>query len=227
MKRIRYDRRNVLAIGDPHEPYTEEGYIDFCLNIKRENKCGTVILIGDLVDSEGLTLKDLDPNAKSPHDDIITTRKKLKSWFKAFPDVKFTLGNHDLRLYRKCKRAGIPDICIKAFPDIWELPKRWEISHEFIINNVLYNHGFSATKRAAITSAIYNRMSTVQGHGHTTSCIDYSASSIDCIFGMSVGSGIDRSAMAFAYGRGFKEKPIVSCGTVENGENPSLHRMRL
>lgn len=224
---IRYNKKNVLIIGDPHEPFTKENYIDFCLGVKHDNKCGTVIIIGDLIDSYQISLRDIDPNDRSPRDEIDLTRKKLKDWYKAFPYAKLTLGNHDLRLYNKSRKLGIPDICMRPFREIWEIPKRWEIEREFIIDNVLYNHGFSATKNAAITSAIYNRMSTVQGHGHTTACITYSASPRDCIFGMSVGTGIDRNAMAFAYGHGFKEKPIVSCATVENGENPHLHRMKL
>ncbi len=223
----RYDPHNILCIGDPHEPFTEPGYIDFCLDVKKERGCGTIMLMGDLVDSYQINLRDLDPNALSPKDEIIIARKNLKKWYKAFPKVKFCLGNHDLRLYRKAKKHGIPDICMRPFRDIWELPDAWEVEHQYIIDNTLYNHGFSATKQAAITSAIYNRMSTVQGHGHTTACIAFSASTVDCIWGMSVGSGINRSAMAFGYSEGFKEKPIVSCGTVENGEDPHIHRMTL
>jgi hypothetical protein len=223
----RYDPNNILIIGDIHEPFTEPGYIDFCLGIKREKRCGTVMFIGDLVDCYQINLRDLDPNATSPKDEIILTRKNLKKWYKAFPIAKFCLGNHDLRLYRKAKKHGIPDICMRPFRDIWQLPDAWEVEHQYIIDNVLYNHGFSATKQAAITSAIYNRMSTVQGHGHTTATIAYSANAVDCVFGMSVGSGINRKAMAFGYSEGFKEKPIVSCGTVENGRNPHLHTMIL
>lgn len=224
---MKYDRHNILVIGCTHEPFTQPGFIDFCLDVKREKRCGTVIHAGDLFDSYNISLRDIDPDDKSPRDEIIKTRKNLKEWYKAFPKVKYTPGNHCLRLYRKAKKFGIPDICMRPLREIWEIPRGWEIRHEFVIDRVLYNHGFSATKDAAVKSAIYNRMSTVQAHGHTTACTSYSASSRDCIFGMSVGTGIDRSAMAFAYGRGFREKPIVSCGTVEYGENPHVHRMRL
>jgi hypothetical protein len=44
---------------------------------------------------------------------------------------------------------------------------------------------------------------------------------------MNVGTGIDNSKLAFAYGISFKVKPIVSCGVVYNGEDPRLFRMRL
>jgi predicted phosphodiesterase len=218
---------NVLAIGDPHEPFTEPGYIEFCRDVKFEKNCGTVIIMGDLVDSYQISMRDLDPNAKSPKDEILIARENLKLWFRAFPTAKLVLGNHDLRLYRLARKVGIPDICMRPFKEIWNLPDRWEVSNQFIIDKVLYNHGFSATKNAAITSAIYNRMSVVQGHGHTTASISYTASEIDCLFGMSVGCGFDRKSMAAAYQIGFKEKPIVACGTIENGENPHIHRMKL
>jgi hypothetical protein len=183
--------------------------------------------MGDLVDSYQISLRDLDPDAISPKDEIVLARENLKEWFKAFPTAKLVLGNHDLRLYRLAKKVGIPDICMRPFKEIWGLPDRWEVSNQFIIDKVLYHHGYSATKQAAITCAIYNRMSCVQGHGHTTACVAYSASEIDCIFGMSVGCGFDRKSMAAAYQIGFKEKPIVSCGTVKNGEDPHIHRMIL
>jgi hypothetical protein len=210
----KYDPNKILCIADPHEPFTKPGYIDFCLDVKRKEGCGTVICVGDLVDSYNISLRDMDPNSKSPRDEIKLVRKNLKAWY-------------NLRLYRKARKAGIPDVCMRPFRELWQLPDAWEVSNQFIIDGVLYHHGYSATKNAAITAAIYNRMCVVQGHGHTTATITYSASEIDIIWGMSVGSGIDRQALAFAYSEGFKEKQLISCGTVENGKNPHLHMMDL
>jgi len=183
--------------------------------------------MGDLIDSYQISLRDLDPNAKSPRDEIMQARENLKKWFKAFPTAKLCLGNHDLRLYRLARKAGIPDICMRPFREIWNLPNAWEVAERFIIDKVLYFHGFSSTKKAAIMYAIYNRISCVQGHGHTTASIDYSVSEIDRIFGMSVGCGFDRDTLAAAYQKPFKEKPILACGTVKYGKNPHLHLMEL
>ena len=41
------DPDNVLVIGDPHEPFTKEGYLEFCRKVQEEYDCGTVIHIGD------------------------------------------------------------------------------------------------------------------------------------------------------------------------------------
>ena len=34
---------------------------------------------------------------------------------------------------------------------------------------------------------------------------------------MAVGCGVDNSSMAYAYGRNFKNKPILGCGVVIDG----------
>lgn len=228
MKRIRYDKRNILIIGDTHIPYTQEGYLEHCLDVKRKEKCGTIVHIGDLVDNHSLSRqKKHNPDAKSPNDEIKLAIKELKSWFKAFPNVKFTYGSHDKRLSNKANDANVPSIGIKPFRETWELPKGWVDNLEFIIDNVLYKHGTSSGMNAHRDLAIYNRMSAVQGHSHAFAGISYIANPKQCIFGMNVGCGVDNDAIAFAYGISFKVKPVVSCGVVYNGENPQIFRMKL
>jgi hypothetical protein len=85
----------------------------------------------------------------------------------------------------------------------------------------------SSGKLAHLNRAISNRASTVVGHMHSFAGIAYTASPRDCIFGMNVGSGIHNRSLAFAYGKDFPHKPIVSCGVVYHGDNPRLFRMRL
>jgi hypothetical protein len=154
--------------------------------------------------------------------------KSLKKWFKAFPEIKLTKGNHDALVDRKAKTVGLPKRCFKPYREIWGLPDGWEDDFEFIIDGVLYKHGTGCNgKLAHLNQAILNRMSTVIGHLPAWAGIAYTASPKDCIFGMNVGCGIHASALAFAYGKDFPQKPIVSCATVENGENPQIFRMPL
>ncbi len=154
--------------------------------------------------------------------------KILKRWFKAFPEVYLTRGNHDCLVDRKAKTVGLPKRCFKPYRDIWGLPDGWEDNFKFIIDDVLYKHGTgSSGKLAHMSQAIANRMSTVIGHLPAWAGIAYIASDKDCIFGMNVGCGVHASALAFAYGKDFPQKPIVSCATVEHGENPQIFRMPL
>jgi len=205
-----------LVIADTHLPYEKEGYLDFCLDIQKRVKCGTVVHIGDLVDNASMSFHhDIDPNSKSPKDEIDEAKKHLQDWYKAFPKVFLCLGNHDRRVDLKGKHVGLPECVFKPFREIWELPKDWKDAFNHEIFGVRYQHGTGYSGDTAHLKAAYNnRQSTVIGHTHSGCGIGYLANEKDCVFAMNVGSGIDRNKIAFEYGREFKKKPIVSAGVV-------------
>lgn len=207
--------KNVLVIGDSHLPFEHKGYLPFCLRIKKAFKCTEVVHIGDLVDNHSMSFHEHDPDGMSPKDEIALSKAKLKAWFKAFPKVSLCLGNHDRMVDRKSKHIGLPSEVFRPFRDIWELPKGWITQFEYIIDGVKYKHGTGYSGNYAHIQAAYdNRMSCVIGHLHSIAGVEYSASSHDVVFGMSVGCGIDIKSYAFAYGRDFKKKPILGCGVV-------------
>jgi hypothetical protein len=116
---------------------------------------------------------------------------------------------------RKAKTVGLPRRCFAEFRDIWGLPKGWIDKFEFTIDGVLYKHGTGMSGRYAhVQAAERARQSTVIGHTHSSCGVEYLVSSKDCIFGMNVGSGVDREAYAFAYGKDFPRKPVLACGIV-------------
>jgi len=70
--------------------------------------------------------------------------------------------------------------------------------------------------------------SAVSGHNHSNFGISYTASDHRAVWGMAVGCGVDSSSMAFAYGKHFKNKPIIGCGVVKNnGTEPHVFAMDL
>ncbi len=221
---------SVLVIADLHLPFEKKGYLDFCKQIQQRVKCGTVVMIGDLVDNHSLSLKfDQDPDGYSPKHEIEQAKLSLRDWYKAFPKVFLCLGNHDKRVDLKAKHVGLPECVFRPFRDIWELPKGWKDAFSHEIDNVLYIHGTGYSGDNAHLKAAYNnRQSTVIGHTHAHGTIGYLANEKDCIFGMNVGSGIDRHTYAFEYGRDFKKKPIISCGVVtDNGRFAQVFPMKL
>ena len=83
-------------------------------------------------------------------------------------------------------------------------------------------------KYAHIQAAYDNRQSTVIGHIHSNAGIGWIANSKDCIFGMTVGCGIDRKKYTFSYGVDFRSKPILGCGIVSGyGEHAQFVPMNL
>jgi predicted phosphodiesterase len=223
--------RNTLVIGDTHLPFERDGYLDFCRRIYKQLKCSRVIHIGDLVDNHAISYHEHDPDGWSPEEEMKETDKKLRDWFKAFPDVYLCRGNHDAMVDRKGKTVGLPKRCFRQFRDMWNLPKGWKDDFNFVFDGVLYTHGTGYTgKMGHILAAFDNRMSCVTGHLHSVAGVEYLANSESLIFGMAVGCGIDDKKYAFEYGKGFRRKPIVSAGVVSHtskGTNATVYTMDL
>jgi predicted phosphodiesterase len=221
--------KKVLVISDTHIPFQHPKYLDFCIRIHKQLKCTDVVHIGDLVDNHAISYHEHDPDGWSPEDEMREADKHLQKWFKAFPDVRLCIGNHDRLVDRKSKTVGLPSRAFRAFRDIWNLPKGWKDDFSHTIDNVKYLHGTGYSGDLAhLKAAVDNRSCVVLGHLHSVCGIDYSANENDCIWGMSVGCGIDRRAYAFSYGREFKKKPIIAAGVVEYtkyGANPRIFRM--
>jgi predicted phosphodiesterase len=220
---------NILIIADTHLPFELPNYLDFCLEIKNRVKCGTVVHIGDLVDNHAISYHEHDPDGKSPLDEIIEVKKHLTKWFKTFPKLYLCRGNHDRMVDRKGRTVGLPTCVFKPFREIWELPKEWKDDFSFELFNVTFEHGTGYSGDNAHMKAAYNnRQSTVIGHTHSQGAVGYLANEKDCIFGMNVGSGINRRTYAFEYGRDFKKKPIIGCGVVtDNGRFAQFFPMDL
>lgn len=219
---------NVLVIGDIHEPFTQEGYLEHCLKVQKQFKCEKVLYIGDLLDNHAISYHEHDPDGKSPYDEYLQAIAKLKRWYKAFPEAKVCIGNHDQLGVRKIFTAGLPSFWIKSLEQILDAPKSYDFKFHHVIDDVFYTHGTGVSgDTGAMKIADRNRQSAVIGHLHTVSNIKYSASYKDIIFAMTVGCGIDYKQYAFGYGKDNPSKPIVSCGVVLQGKVPIIIPMEL
>ena len=211
-----YYKDHILVFACTHIPFEHPNYLDFCLEIQERVKCDTVVCCGDLVDNHALSMNhDSDPNGLSPNDEIQEARKHLKKWFKAFPDVLLSLGNHDRRVDLKGKHVGLPDDVFRPFRDIWDLPSGWkdDFSHE--IDGVRYMHGTGLSgDNAPEKATTQNRQATVIAHVHHVGKSGYLVSNKDRILYMGVGCGIDIKRYAFEYGRDFIKRPFIGCGVV-------------
>tara|TARA_R110000868_G_scaffold45813_2_gene151752 strand:- start:307 stop:1164 length:858 start_codon:yes stop_codon:yes gene_type:complete len=209
---------NILIIGDTHEPFTKQGYLEFCRQIQEDFDCGTVIHIGDLTDNHAVSYHDKDPDGLSPGSEFNDALIACKRWYSVFPDVKICIGNHDALPFRKAFTAGLPKGWLKTYQELLQSPTTWEWDFKHIVNGIIFQHGTGLSgEMAAINTARENRQSTVIGHLHTVCNTRYLASYKDLIFGMSVGCGIDHEKYAFAYGKENSRKPVVSCGVILNG----------
>ena len=211
-KNITKKENRVLVIGDLHEPFNLDGYLDFCKHQYAIYNCNKVIFIGDVIDNHYSSYHEADPDGIGGGDELEMAIKKIAKWYEAFPDAHITIGNHDRIIMRKAFSSAIPKKWLKEYKDVLETP-RWVFTDRVVIDNVQYIHGEGGTAR---TKCRADMMSTVQGHLHTQAYTEWFVGQNFKIFGMQVGCGIDHDSYAMAYAKRGK-KPAIGCGVVIGG----------
>ena len=219
----------VGIIGDTHLPYELDGYLEFCQQTFKDWKVNKIIHIGDLVDHHALSFHDAEPTLKGIGGEYMDARDRLKPWYDAFPKLTLINGNHDLIPARQLTKIGMDaEVWMKPLKEIYEFPKGWGIEDEIEIDGVLYHHGYTANGVNGFRNDAKARMcNTVSGHCHGNAGVSATASHHRLVWGMAVGCGVDNKSMAMAYGKHFKNKPIISCGIVIDGRLPVVEFMDL
>ena len=206
------EEQRILVIGDLHEPFCLDGYLQFCKETYANYNCNRVVFIGDVIDAHASSYHEQDPDGMGGGDELDLAIKKLKRWYKSFPDADVMIGNHDRIAYRKAFTGGIPKRWMKPFEEVLETPN-WRYLESLEIDNVLYEHGEGGQ---AFTKAKNNMMSSVCGHTHTEGYVRWLVGKKFKVFAMQVGCGVDSTAYATAYAKNFK-KQVIGCGVVVGG----------
>lgn len=212
----------VLVIGDLHEPFSLDEYFDHCQVVQSKYNCNKIIFIGDVIDNHYSSYHETCPDGYSAGQELDIAKQRLQRWYKMFPKADIVIGNHDRMAFRKAYSNGISSQWVKGFNDVLNTPK-WNFVEEVDIDGVLYCHGEGKKARLRVKDEL---CSIVQGHYHSEAYVEYMVGSTYKVFAMQVGSGIDKSSYAMAYGRHFK-KPCVSCGVVIGGKKAYLEMMEL
>ena len=203
---------NILVIGDLHEPFCLDEYLDFCVETYKHYNCTHVIFIGDIIDNHFTSYHEVDPDGLGGGDELSLAISRVGGrWVDAFPVADVAIGNHDRLIARKAMSSGISGRWLKDYNEVLEAPD-WDFKDEFVYDNVRYIHGENGTARTKIKKDL---ISTVQGHLHTQGYTEHLVGLNFHIFGMQVGCGIDRKAYAMAYAKA-GPKPVIGCGVILN-----------
>lgn len=217
------NENRVLVIGDTHEPFCLDDYLQHCVKVKEKYQCNKIIHIGDVIDHHYSSYHDTDPDGMSAGDELDLAIFKLKRWKEAFPRAIWIKGNHCALIERKAFSGGLSKRAVRPLPEIYELPE-WELKESYELDGVQYIHGIGKKGLQRIKSDMF---STVQGHYHTDAYIHYLVGRSFKVWTMQVGCGIDKDSYAMAYGKHFP-KPAIGCGVVlENGRLPIVEMMDL
>tara|TARA_R110001599_G_scaffold189992_2_gene384895 strand:+ start:2031 stop:2756 length:726 start_codon:yes stop_codon:yes gene_type:complete len=215
---------NVLVIGDLHEPFCLDGYLQFCKDTYKKYNCNKVVFIGDIIDSHYSSYHETDADGLGGADELELAINKIAKWYEAFPVADVTLGNHDRIIIRKAQTSNIPNKWIKEFTEVLNTPN-WNYCTDVIYNGVRYVHGDKSGK--ARMAAKRDMISTVSGHYHTDFYTEWMFGKNAAIFGMAVGCGIDSKSYAMGYMQGGKKEAIGVGVILDNGKTPFVIPMEL
>jgi metallophosphoesterase superfamily enzyme len=210
------DTKSIMVIGDLHEPFTLEGYREFCIETAKKYGVTHVIFIGDIIDNHYSSFHISDPDGMGGGQELQMAFENVGEWVKAFPRADVTLGNHDRIIMRKAFEGQIPRRWIMDYQDVLGAPG-WNFTESVMYDGIHFIHGEGATAR---TRARKDLISTVQGHRHPEAYTEYIVGQAFKIFGMQVGCGIDRHSYAMAYAKDHP-KPAIGVGIIlDNGRQP-------
>jgi predicted phosphodiesterase len=202
---------NILVIGDLHEPFCLDEYLDFCIKKYNEFNCNQVIFIGDVIDNHYSSYHETNADGMGGLDELELAIKRIARWYNAFPKAKVIIGNHDRMIMRKAQTSAIPSKWIKSYKEVLNVPN-WDFVERYEQDGVQYIHGEGGAARTKCRADMQN---TIQGHLHTQAYCDHYVGQNFRIFGMQVGCGIDHESYAMAYAK-YGKKPAVGCGVVLN-----------
>ena len=209
---------NVLVIGDLHEPFCLDEYLDWCVEQYDTYNCTEVVFIGDVIDNHYSSYHETSADGLGGLEELEIAIKRISRWYKAFLNSKITviIGNHDRLIMRKAQTSAIPSKWIKSYKEVLEVPE-WNFVERYVKDNVQYIHGEGGT---ASTKCRADMMNTVQGHLHTQCYVQNFVGNKFRIFGVQVGCGIDHESYAMAYAK-YGKKPAISCAVIlNNGKIP-------
>lgn len=221
-KNLIKDESRILVIGDLHEPFCLDGYLQFCKDTYAKHNCNQVVFIGDVIDNHYTSYHETDADGMGGGDELDVAIRKLKPWSKAFPKADVLIGNHDRIIMRKAQTSNIPRKWVKSYKEVLETPE-WNFTDRIVYDNVQYVHGEGGT---AHTKCRADMMSTVQGHLHTQLYVQWFVGQKFRVFGMQVGCGINNDAYAMAYAKRGR-KPAIGCGVVIGGHTAINELMQL
>jgi len=210
------EKSNVLVIGDLHEPFCLDSYLDWCKEQYEIYNCTEVVFIGDIIDNHYSSYHETSADGMGGLDELELAIKRISRWYKAFPIATVIIGNHDRIIMRKAQTSAIPSKWIKSYKEVLEVPN-WEFVERYELNNVQYIHGEGGTAR---TKCRADMMNTVQGHLHTQCYTEHYVGKNFRVYGTQVGCGINHKSYAMAYAK-YGKRPAVACAVIlNNGQTP-------
>ena len=218
----------VLVISDLHIPYHHQDAFDFLKALKKKYKPDLVINIGDELDQHAISMHDSNPDLPSAGDELQLSRKYVYELEKIFPRMTLVHSNHSSLVYRRALKYGLPKDYLKSYNEYLGVGPGWEWVDDLTITlsdgtRCFFTHGMSSD---VLKLSMQMGKHCVQGHYHSKFSIGYFSNPDALHWGMQVGCLTSQKSMAFDYAKNFKNRFIIGCGMIIDGQ-PKLMPMVL
>lgn len=219
----RHDNSCVLIFGDTHAPFEHKDTLAFLADISSKYKPDRVVCNGDLSDSYWFSQYSKDIKAERMSHEITGLRKFTKELGKIFPEIVISDSNHDARLWRKAKEAGIPREFIIPYMNLIgaEDLKGWKLVDDFFFtvdadrSKWQVSHWKTGT---ALTCSQHLGRNIVLSHHHSKQGIyRWSPEPGKNLYGADTGCLIDRKSYAFAYASAQALVQVTGAILIEEG----------
>ncbi len=217
-----------MLMSDTHFPYHHPDYLEFLVAVKKKYKPTEVFHLGDLVDNAALNYHEKIPEMNDQTFEMGETYEEIQRLAEYFPVMKILVGNHDKLPLRKARTIGLHSRYIKDNTEVFDMPKTWTFHNEVIVNmqdgrDLMLRHNL--TKHPFKTAEHYETC-YAQGHYHEDFLVWWKMDNKLNVWGATVGSLVDDTALAMEYNKSNLKRPVLGCMVVQNGV-PKLIEMKL
>jgi predicted phosphodiesterase len=212
----------IGVIGDPHEPVSRAGYLDFCTDTFEHYHCDVIVCIGDLIDWHGISFHARQPECPGVKDEYHLALERVQKWYSRFPNLHWCIGNHDERPARLAQTVNIAEFMLKPYNEIWSVPG-WTYEYEYKFDGAVYLHGTGTSGiHPAWNKMNKRRESIVMGHCHSRAGAKWGANRNKRFFAVDTGCGVDDRTFQFAYGKHLDERSMLACAVIDDGQPISI-----
>lgn len=223
---MKYQRLGLPSCS--HAPYNHKDLLKFYTAVQKHYDLTDVIHLGDEWDFHSYSYHEKDPELKGSQDEVSAAQVFSRKLETIWPKLTILHSNHASLIYRKARTSGIPHWMIRSYREIHGVESGWVWEFEKTItlpdgSPLHLNHG---TKANAWSRAQKQGTNTASGHWHTLFYVQTFRTFTSQRWAMQVGTGIDASSRAFAYGKENLGQPILGMGVVIDSK-PQLVPMTL
>lgn len=209
---------NKLVIGDIHAPYHHKNTLKFLCWVRDKYECEETWCVGDELDQYTCSRYTHDPDAMSGGDEYKAAMKFWKEMYREFPSAYSVTSNHVERVAKKAVGAGIPSAYLKTVSEFMQAPSGWKWANHWDRAGIRLEHGERAGGATGLRNLVLsNMMNTVIGHQHNTPGTTYVSNGSDLLWGLNAGCLIDINSTGMAYGRLYRQKPVIGAGVIVDG----------